>query len=331
MGLENYAGEGKMYVGGVDIGGTKCAVSIGSVQNNRVECIAKKSIATSNKPAEMVEVFVKMLQELVDETKVKLSAIGISCGSPLDSKRGIIKEPPNLPGWIDVDIVTPFVKAFKVRTAVQNDANACALAEWMWGNGQGYDNMIFLTFGTGMGAGLILDGRIYTGTGDMAGEVGHIRLENDGPVGYNKTGSFEGFCSGGGIARLGISMLNEYKEQGKKSSLLLLNKPINSITAEDIGNAAQNGDELALSIFRTVGEKLGKGLAILVDILNPQIIVIGSIFTRQEKLLREPMEELLEREALSINYKDCKVVPAKLGEELGNYAAFSVAINCLKD
>ena len=144
-------------VGGIDIGGTKCAVSIGKANDGNVEILAKKKITTPKDPKEAVSAMVGILKELVDDTGVTLNAIGISCGSPLDSQNGIIKEPPNLPGWIDIDIVTPFREAFHVPAAVQNDANACALAEWMWGAGQGYRNMIFLTFGTGLGAGLILN------------------------------------------------------------------------------------------------------------------------------------------------------------------------------
>src|SRR5690606_15592063 len=131
-----------------------------------------------------------------------LAAIGISCGGPLDSRRGVILSPPNLPGWDRIPVVEVFQQAFKVPVALQNDANAGALAEWLWGAGRGSHNMIFLTFGTGMGAGLILNGQLYSGTNDLAGEVGHIRLAPDGPVGYGKAGSFEGFCSGGGIKQL---------------------------------------------------------------------------------------------------------------------------------
>ena len=190
--------------------------------------------------------------------------------------------------------------------------------------------MIFLTFGTGLGAGLILNGKLYAGTCDMAGEVGHIRLEADGPTGYNKAGSFEGFCSGGGIAHLGIRMLEKYRKEGRSSKLFDAQDRKREITAEDIGRAAQEGDELALSILQIVGTELGKGLAVLTDILNPEVIVIGSIFVRQEQLLREPMEKMLKQEALPMNASVCRVLPAKLGENLGDYAALSVAMNCLR-
>jgi glucokinase len=200
----------------------------------------------------------------------------------------------------------------------------------MWGAGKGCSNMIFLTFGTGMGAGLILNNQLYVGTNDMAGEVGHIRLEEDGPVGYHKAGSFEGFCSGGGIAKLAVSMVNDYIEHGGQTQLLNLQPEISMLTTADVGLAASQGDELALSIFELVGEKLGKGLSVLIDVLNPQRVVIGSIFMRQEKLLRKPMERVIAREALSDSSKACEIVSAGLGEQIGDYAALSVAMNLIR-
>lgn len=120
--------------------------------------------------------------------------VGISCGGPLNSTAGIIEGPPNLPGWNNVKIADILTSHYGVFASLQNDANACAVAEWKFGAGKGAQNMIFLTFGTGLGAGLILNGRLYSGTNDNAGEIGHIRLEEFGPSGYGKSGSFEGFA-----------------------------------------------------------------------------------------------------------------------------------------
>lgn len=131
------------------------------------------------------------------------SAIGISCGGPLDSRRGIVFSPPNLPGWDKVPITKFFSERFHVPCFLQNNANACVLAEWKWGNGKNLDNVVFPTFGTGMGAGLILNGKLYEGAKGLAGEIGHMRLARHGPVGYGKAGSFEGVCSGGGDSAIG--------------------------------------------------------------------------------------------------------------------------------
>lgn len=319
------------YVGGIDIGGTKCAVSIGRVTADKVETVKKCKIPTPREPEEAINSMIDMLKNLLEEfPDCPIDAIGISCGSPLDSAAGIILAPPNLPHWTHVDVVTPFEKAFQVPAGVQNDANACALAEWMWGAGKGSKNMIFLTFGTGMGAGLILDGRLYVGTNDMAGEVGHIRLEKEGPMGYHKIGSFEGFCSGGGIGRMGRTMVKKHLEAGGTTCILKEGESLEDISALSIGIAAGEKDPLALAIMEKVGEKLGMGLSVLIDILNPQTIVIGSIFLRQEAILRPAMERIIEEEAISYNRDVCTIKAAGLGEELGDFAAYSVAMNRLQ-
>lgn len=319
------------YIAGIDIGGTKCAVSIGRLQDKEIEILYKEKFPTPACPQDAVQALTNLLKRMLEEHReVELAAIGISCGSPLDSKRGIIQSPPNLPEWDNIEITAPFEKEFGVPAALQNDANACGLAEWLWGAGKGTENMIFLTFGTGLGAGLILDGRLYTGTNDMAGEVGHIRLENEGPEGYGKQGSFEGFCSGGGIARFAIPIVRDWIKAGKRTSLAAAADETEDITAADIGRAAALGDELSLFILKETGRRLGEGLAMLIDILNPQKIVIGSIFLRQEEILREPMEEVIAREALPHTAGVCEIVPAGLGEQLGDYAALSVAGNLLR-
>jgi len=255
--------------------------------------------------------------------KYSVSSIGISCGSPLDSKRGIILSPPNLPGWDDVHIIDIVEQKYDVSAYIQNDANACALAEWKYGAGKGTENMIFLTFGTGMGAGLILNGRLYSGTNDLAGEVGHIRLAPDGPLGYGKHGSFEGFCSGGGIASMGREKAHELK----KKRISFIRDDIDGITAKDIFAAANQGNQYAKGIVSECAEKLGSALSILIDILNPDMIVIGSIFVRQKDVLAPITEEIIKKEALSLSASRCKVVPALLGESIGDVAALTVATN----
>lgn len=320
------------YLAGIDIGGTKCAVSIGkTTEKDGIEICYKEKFPTPDTPEAAVQKMADTLAFMIDAQKeIDLKAIGISCGSPLDSKKGIIMCPPNLPNWDQIDVVTPFAKRFGVPVQVQNDANACGLAEWLWGAGRGTRNMIFLTFGTGLGAGLILDGKLYCGTCDMAGEVGHVRLSEDGPEGYGKKGSFEGFCSGGGIARFAVPYIEEWIRNGRQTQIVPPGKIPQEITTADIGTAAGKGDELALDILKKAGENLGKGLSVLIDILNPERIVIGSIYLRQEDILREPMMEVIRRETLLQNRQVCQVVPAGLGEQLGDYAALSVAGNLLR-
>jgi glucokinase len=315
-------------LGGIDIGGTKCAVVIGRASGDQVEVLGKKMYPTPPTPEAAIESFLYNMESLMEEYGVQdLNAIGISCGSPLDSRKGLILSPPNLPHWDHVDVVSAIRDKFKAPVGLQNDANACALAEWKWGAGRGSRNMIFLTFGTGMGAGLILDGKLYTGTNDMAGEVGHMRLEHDGPVGYGKIGSFEGFCSGGGIAGLAKGIARQRILDGGTPLFCPTLDNLSEVTAKTVGEAAGLGDPTALEIYQLVGNKLGKGLALLVDILNPERIVIGSIYSRQRSLLEPIALEELTKEALSGSLAVCDIVPAELGDTVGDLASLSVAMN----
>jgi glucokinase len=209
---------------------------------------------------------------------------------------------------------------------LQNDANACALAEWKYGAAKGFENIVFITFGTGFGAGMILNGRLYTGASDMAGEIGHIRIDENGPVGYGKSGSLEGFCSGGGIAQLARTMILEKLQMGEKVSLCKDLSKLNKIDAKTVAYAAGKGDMLAMDIYRKSGYYLGKGLSIIIDMLNPEIIVIGSIFARSVELLWPEAEEVINRECLKLTRDTCKIVPAGLGDEIGDYASLATAL-----
>lgn len=320
------------WLAGIDIGGMKCAVSLGRLTDDGPHVVGKHRFATPTAPGEALAALSEALADLLRESAheaQQLSAIGVSCGGPLDSRAGLVLSPPNLPGWDQVNVVTPFKERFGVPTALQNDANAGALAEWRWGAGRGCRNVIFLTFGTGMGAGLILERRLYSGTNDMAGEVGPIRLEADGPLGYGKAGSFEGFCSGGGIAQLARALADEWLRAGRHTAYCPTPADLASVTAEKVGQAAQAGDELARRVFDLVARQLGRGLAILVDILNPERIVIGSIYARQRSLLEPLTLDVLRQEALPRSLAVCQIVPAGLGERVGDLASLSVALEAL--
>lgn len=205
---------------GFDIGGTKCATILGETDaSGQVNIVEKIVFPTKKGPEASLTAIYSSTEELLHKNGLQpsqIAGIGISCGGPLDSRNGIILSPPNLPGWDNVPIVEMTEKRLGIKAFVQNDANACAMAEWKYGAGKGYDNVVFFTFGTGMGAGLILDGRLYSGTCDLAGEVGHLRLSGHGPVGFGKEGSFEGWCSGGGIAQVGQTMARQRIQMGPR-------------------------------------------------------------------------------------------------------------------
>ncbi len=313
---------------GIDIGGTKSAVVLASEENENIKIVERTQFATLSW-RECIAKFFDIIEELLAKHNVTIDnirGIGISCGGPLDSKRGIIMSPPNLIGWDNVEIVKIFKEKFGVPTFIQNDANACALAEWKFGAGKGTQNMVFMTFGTGLGAGLVLNGKLYAGTNGNAGEVGHIRLEKFGAVGYGKRGSFEGFCSGSGIAQAARVKAMELLQMGKKCGYCKSMSELSEITAKSVAISAEAGDVDAIEIYRESGEYLGKGVSILIDILNPEKVVIGSIYERSENLLAEAMNNVIKREALEPSAEVCKVVPAVLGNSIGDYAAVSVAI-----
>ncbi len=306
---------------GFDIGGTKCAVCVGEASAGGLRVADRREFPTdlSLSPEETVGRLCRLAESMTGD----LSSIGISCGGPLDPEKGVILSPPNLPGWDDFHICDMLRERYGGRVSLRNDADGCALAEWKFGAGRGVGSMIFLTFGTGMGAGLILGGRLYTGASGMAGEVGHIRLAPRGPEGHRKAGSFEGFCSGGGIAAMGRAAAGLAQARG--GSVSFLPRPGGVIDAKTVADAADAGFADAAEIYRRSGEMLGKGLAILIDILNPELIVIGSIFRRSEALLREAMEKSLREECLPGSLAVCRIVASELGDRIGDYAALCAA------
>ena len=308
---------------GVDVGGTKCAVTLACLKEGTLDFIEKDYY-----PTEGYEKTISLIEESIDKFRKgkKINAIGVSCGSPLDSEKGIILSPPNLPGWDYVEIKKMFEGKYGIKTYLENDANACAEAEYMFGAGRGSKNMVFLTFGTGFGAGLILDGKLYRGTNGYAGEIGHVRLEKEGPMGYGKEGSCEGFCSGGGLSKISSKMVKEVIQSGKKVSFCSGLEEAEHLSAKTVAMAAKEGDELAIRIYKECGRNLGRSVAILLDVLNPDTVVIGSIFERSEELLREEMEKAIEKEALVYTRSVCRIKKAELGDRIGDYAAISIAV-----
>ena len=314
------------YTLGIDIGGTKCAVILGKdkIPENVTDVIVDKIRIETPKGSlqAALDDIVFAAEDLLEKNGVAftdLLGIGVSCGGPMDTANGVILSPPNLPGWNNVHITELLSEHFGVPAVLQNDANACALAESKYGAGKGTRNMIFLTFGTGMGAGLILNGQLYTGACDLAGEVGHIRLNSTGPEGYGKAGSFEGYCSGGGIARLAEMMI---KQERTFTTL----DDVETLDAKSIAAAAKAGDKVAKEVYEVSAIRLGQGLSLLIDILNPEAIVIGSIYTRDTELFAETVKGVIEKEALPGAAAACRILPAALDENIGDIAALALVL-----
>ncbi|WP_394921825.1 ROK family protein [uncultured Robinsoniella sp.] len=308
---------------GIDIGGTKCAVLVGEAGKEQMKIIEKEVFETKHYPGPdcALEKIEALIDKIAGNHLQDYSGIGISCGGPLDTRKGCILSPPNLPGWDQVEITAYLNNRFGLPVYLQNDANAGALAEWKYGAGQGLSDMVFLTCGTGLGAGLILNGQLYAGCKDLAGEVGHVRLSEFGPVGFGKCGAFEGFGSGGGIAHLAELKVIELIQRGKKHPLMKL-----GITAKNVFDLAKEGDELCREVCDTAGEYLGRGIAILIDILNPQAVIGGSIFARNYDLLMPSVTRAVKRECLPASAESCKLLPAKLAESIGDMAALTTAL-----
>lgn len=326
----------RRFAAGLDVGGTKCAVLLGELEGEGIRVVGKRRFATAEfpDPLRCLGRMCELLDELLIERNVRkqnVIGVGISCGGPLDSASGTVFSPPNLPGWDAVPAVSFVEQRTGLRARLENDANACALAEWKFGAGRGTENMVFLTFGTGLGAGIIANGRLLSGHSGMAGECGHIRLARSGPVGYGKAGSFEGFCSGEGIAQLGCAYAEKALKKGKPPVWCPEKKDLPKVTAKLLGDAAEHGDGDACAVYRESGRRLGEGLSILIDLLNPECIVIGSIFARSESLLRPEMERRIAAEALPSSARVCRIVPAALGESVGDIASLSIAVEAFAD
>jgi len=303
---------------GLDIGGTKCAVITGEMDaQGEMHLLRREAFPTPPTQEEAIAHLGDLTDALTGGKPV--AAIGISAGNPMDADKGMLLNPPNLPGWTGISMTDRMTERFHAPARMENDANACALAEYRFGAGSGCRNMVFITFGTGFGAGLVLDGRLYRGSTGCAGELGHWRLSDSGPAGYGKIGSFEGFCSGGGMAQLAQTIAMRYRQNGMEPGY-------QACDVKTVAQAARNGDAAALEVFSVCGQRLGQGLALVCDLLDVDRIVLGSIYARCEDLLAEPMRAVLQRETLP----SCtEILPAALGEQIGDWAALTIAAQCL--
>ena len=303
---------------GLDIGGTKTAIVEGALDG--------QILAKTKHPSDTQKGFADMFARLCAATQAALDvarsagrtvrALSVSIGGPLDIENGIIYSPPHLPGWDAIPLKQLLRERFDLPAYVEHDGNAGALAEWRFGAGVGVHSLVFLTMGTGLGGGIIVNDRLWRGASDLAGEVGHMRIAPDGPLVYGKRGSWEGYAAGPAFAVLAKQMFPARWGDG--------------VTSPQITELALAGDADALAVVACVGEWLGRGLAVLADVLNPEMIVVGSMAVRLGDLVLEPARRALREEALPGTAKVCRVVPAKLGEGIGDVAALCAAIEGLR-
>ncbi len=305
----------KKYKIGVDVGGTNVKVAL---VDKAGSIVYSDTVPTR---AEMgyeytISNIIKAIQNLMKESKVEKTNIeGIGFGFPgqIDCNKGIVRLAPNIPGWVNIPIADIVSQEFDIPVKVDNDVRCAALAELNYGAGKGACNMICITVGTGIGSGLIVNGKLVRGASNAAGELGHIKLQmENGPIcGCGDRGCLEAFASGPAI----VAMAEEYIKGGKSTKYRELANP--DITPYIVAEAAKQGDVVACKIFETIGNYIGIGLASVVNLLNPEKIVIGGGVADAGDLLFNPIKETLKKRAMPIQGSAVEVVHAELGNTAG--------------
>ena len=301
---------------GIDVGGTNVKIAL---VDDSGKIIYSNSVPTR---AEMgyeytVNNIKQAIYDLMKETKLTAKDIeGIGFGFPgqVDYKSGIVRLAPNIPGWVEVPIAKMIEDEFHIPTRVDNDVRCAALGELKYGAGKGCENLLCITVGTGIGSGLIVNGKLVRGASNAAGEIGHIKLQiHDGPIcGCGDTGCMEAFASGPAI----VAMAEEYILGGKSTKYREMANG-GDITPFIVAEAAKAGDPVAKRIFARIGEYIGIGMASVVNLLNPEKIIIGGGVADAGDILLEPLKETLKKRAMKIAGETVEVVPAQLGNTAG--------------
>jgi glucokinase len=316
----------------VDIGGTKILTALFSADGKIQSTNVRATLADEGSDA-VVGRLMTAIKEIVTKNKMSLSqldAISIACAGGIDTGKGVVVTPsPHLPGWVNLPLANIVKKQTGIVTYVVNDASAAALGEQRYGAGKGIKNLVLLTLGTGIGGGIIIEGKLYLGSRGGAGELGHTTVEAHGlPCDCGNTGCLELYACGTAIARDAIERLR----RGDKSSLVdLAGGELTKITAEMIGKAAQKGDKLALDVIARAAYYLGVGLVNIANIFNPEMIVIGGGLAALGEMLIAPGRKMVAARAFSINSKGLKIAKAKLGNDAGVYGAAAFAFDMRRE
>jgi glucokinase len=297
------------YCLAIDLGGTKITAAVAEETG---KIIFRKTIATEAHKGKkhVLEILLKLGHDTIKESKIKLSQItkiGIGAPGPVIPAEGAVIEPPNLPGWDKVPLRDIFQDEFGKPVIVENDANAAAIAENLMGAGKGSQNMIYITVSTGIGGGLILNGKLYTGARGTAGEVGHMIVKDMGnECSCGARGCLEAMASGTALGKMGEKIYNR------------------KIDAVEIEKLALAGDRKAQELINISAHYLGVGISNLVNILNPEVVVIGGGMSMLGNLLIEPVRKFVKENALVIPAGNVKIVKAKFGKEAGIQGAIAL-------
>jgi len=252
-----------------------------------------------------------------------ITAVGVGVPGPIDYKKGMLKHPPNLPGWRDVPLLDILEDKLRLPTFLENDANAAALSENLYGAGRGVDNFVYITISTGIGGGVVINGRLMRGEDDNAAELGHMTINFDGPrCGCGSWGCWEVYASGTALAR--------FAREGIASGRTTLISDLAEgykVRAEHVFSAAKQGDEFARELIQKEGFYLGVGLANVVNAYNPGLIAMGGGVTCEWDMFYDEMIRVMKERALKANIEKLKVVKALFGAEAGMIGAAAVAFN----
>jgi len=301
----------------IDLGGTKVLTAIIS---NKGQVMAREYCLTlaDEGPEAVINRILLAIDHLLSQRNINLSQLGgisIAAAGAIDFEKGLITSSPHLPGWHDVPLRDIVKEKYKVNTFLINEANAAALGEHYFGAGQGVNNLILLTVGTGIGGGIIINGRLYSGANGSAGEIGHITIDVNGPrCSCGNTGCLEALVSGTAVAKEAIERIR----QGQRSSLTeIVGGEIENITAEKVSLAAQGGDSLASEVILKAATYLGVGLVNLVNIFNPEMIIIGGGMAKMGELLLNPARQVVRERAFQLPAQAVQIVLAQLGDDAG--------------
>ena len=301
----------------VDLGGTKIASAVIDAGSEVLASDHRLTRADEGVEAVIGRIF-EVVESLLKESNPGPSrpdSISIAAAGAIDSVKGIVTLSPNLPGWCNIPLRDQVAERFGMDTFLVNDASAAALAEHRLGAGRGMDNLIYITVSTGIGGGIVMGGQLYLGSSGAAGEIGHMVIDSGGPECYcGLSGCLEVLASGTAIARQAKKRLRD----GQNSTLTnLVAGNIDAITAREVSQAAQGGDRLAAEVVAQAAKYLGIGMAGVVNIFNPDIIVFGGGVSKMGDFLLDPVRRLVREKAFSISAQAVKIVTAELGDDVG--------------
>src|SRR5687768_2597454 len=304
------------YIIGVDLGGTNIVAGAMPEDGSREIAIRTEPTRADQGAESVVDRIARMIDTVIAETIAETGAkrddfagVGIGSPGPLDRERGIVIVTPNL-GWRNFPLRDEVSNRVGLRASLDNDANCATLGEWWCGAAKGARNVVGLTIGTGIGGGLILDGRLYHGASDVAGELGHTSIDSTGRrCKCGNYGCLEAYASGPNIAERAREAI-----ASDETSLLrdLVGGQLEMITAQTVYDAATQGDEIAREVVRDTAKFLGIGVANLLNIFNPDVVVIAGGVTQAGEALFEPMRAEVRRRAFKPAVEACRIVAASL-------------------